>query len=177
VKSSTTVPGAGSVDVDVLELVDVVVVVGTPVVDVVGAADVDVVVDTGTVLVDSNRRTVPGSDVAPGPGSDTAPLMSPLDVAGTQKTDASVMSAGSSKASGPAGSPVSRMSRHDVELGFVKQPAWFCDGQNMPVALESSLVPVVSGVSVTGMIPTSCAQTPLGHCEPLVHAAPLFGPR
>jgi hypothetical protein len=46
----------------------------------------------------------------------------------------------------------------------------------MPVALESSLVPVVSGVSVTGMTPTSVAQMPPGHCEPVLQAAPLLVP-
>ena len=112
VKSSTTVPGGGSVDVDVLELVEVVdvvvptvlLVVGTPVVDVV------VTVEGGTVVVASNRSTVPASDVAPGPGSEVAPFMSGLVVPGTQKADTNVASAGTPMASGPAGLPVSRTS-------------------------------------------------------------------
>ena len=123
VKSSTTVPGGGCVVVDVLELVDVVLVVGAPVVDVVGAPDVLVVVDTGMVVVYSKSTTVPGSDVAPGPGSDTAPLMRRLEVDGTQNTEARIVEAGTPNVSGPAGSPVSRIRRHDVEFGLVKHPA------------------------------------------------------
>jgi hypothetical protein len=178
VKSRTTVPAGGCVVVDVLELVDVELVVGAPVVDVVGTPDVDVVLEPGTVVVDSPSRILPLSVVAPGPGSDVAPLISGLVVAGTQNTEASVVSAGTPRVSGPAGLPVSRISRQDCESGFVKHPA--CDwlGQNMPVALESSRVPVESGASDTGMTPTSCAQTPPPvHCELVVHAVPLFEPR
>ena len=120
VKSRTTVPGGGCVVVDVLELVDVVLVVGAAVVDVVGAPDVDVVVETGIVVVDSINTTLPRSVVAPGPGRDTAPLMRPLDVEGTQKTEASVVFAGTPNVSGPAALPVSRMSRHAVEFASAR---------------------------------------------------------
>jgi hypothetical protein len=47
----------------------------------------------------------------------------------------------------------------------------------MPVGLDSSRAPVESGDNDTGMIPTSCAQMPPGHSEPVVHDAPLFEPR
>jgi hypothetical protein len=125
VKSRTTVPAGGCVVVDVLDVVEVLLVVGAPVVDVVGTPDVDVVVEPGTVVVDSTSTTLPFSVVAPGPGSDTAPLIRGLDVDGTQNTEASVAFAGTPMVSGPAGLPVSRISRHDVEFGFVKQPACF----------------------------------------------------
>jgi hypothetical protein len=177
VKSRTTVPAGGCVVVDVLELVDVELVVGAPVVEVVGTPDVDVVVEPGTVVVDSISTTLPLSVVAPGPGSDVAPLMSGFVVAGTQNTEASVVSAGTPRVSGPAGLPTSRISRQASELGFVKHPAVVWLGQNMPVGLESSSVPVVSGVSETGMTPTSVAHTPPLHCELVEHAPPLFGPR
>src|SRR4029077_8402698 len=112
-----------------------------------------------------------------GPGSDTAPLMRPLEVEGTQNTDASVVFAGTPSVRGPAGLPVSRISPHAVELGFVKHPAWFWLGQNMPVGLDISRVPVESGDSDTGMVPTICAQMPDGHCEPVWHVPPLLVPR
>jgi hypothetical protein len=123
VKSRTTVPAGGCVVVDVLELVDVELVVGAPVVDVVGTPDVDVVLEPGTVVVDSPSTILPLSVVAPGPGSDAAPLMSGLADAGTQNTEASVVSAGTPSVSGPAGLPGSRISWHVVEPGFVKHPA------------------------------------------------------
>jgi hypothetical protein len=174
VKSRTTVPTGGCVVVDVLEVVDVELVVGAALVDVVGTPEVDVVLEAGTVVVDSSSRTLPLSVVAPGPGSDAAPLMRGFPVEGTQNTDASVVSAGTPMVIGPAGLPVSRISWHD---GFVKHPGCAWLGQNMPVALESSRVPVVSGASDTGMTPTSCAQTPPpGHCWLVEHVPPLFVP-
>jgi hypothetical protein len=176
-KSSTTVPGGGSVDVVVLVVVDVLVVDGPTLVDVVGVAEVDVVLEPGVVVLVWMITIVPGSVVAPGPGSEVAPLMSELDVAGTQNVDARTVDAGTPIVSGPAGLPVSRISRHAVEFGLVKQPPWVCPGQKRPFGSESSLVPVVSGVSVTGMMPTCWAQVPPGHCEPVLHAAPLFEPR
>ena len=47
----------------------------------------------------------------------------------------------------------------------------------MPDGLESSRVPVVSGDSTTGIKPTNCAQMVPPHCELLVQATPLLGPR
>jgi hypothetical protein len=176
VKSRTTVPAGGCVVVDVLELVDVVLVVAPAVVDVVGTPDVDVVLEPGTVVVASSSTILPLSVVAPGPGSDAAPLMSGFDVEGTQNTEASVVSAGTPSASGPAGLPISRIIWHACEFGFVKHPAVVWLGQNMPVALDISCVPVVSGASETGMLPTSCAQTPPGHCELVEQVPPLFEP-
>ncbi len=62
---------------------------------------------------------VPGSDVAPGPGRLAAKLTRTLDVAGMQKTDASVVWAGVSSAIGPAGEPFSVIVAHAV---LPKQP-------------------------------------------------------
>jgi len=120
VKSSTTVPGGGIVDVDVLELVEVLDVEVE-----VEPAEVDVVDVVGTVVggVVSTITTVPGNVTAPGPGNEVAPLMIPLALAPTQNTDARVVEAGTPTVRGPAGSPASRIRRHDVELGFVKHPA------------------------------------------------------
>src|SRR5262249_13391214 len=115
--------------------------------------------------------------VAPGPGSEVAPLMSPLCDAGTQNVEASVAVAGVPMVIGPAGLPISRIKRQACEFGSVKQPACAWLGQNMPVGLESSLVPVVSGVSVTGMTPTSCAHVPPPHDELVVQMLPLPVPR
>jgi hypothetical protein len=144
---------------------------------VVGAADVEVVLEPGVVVLVWMITTVPGSVVAPGPGSEVAPLMSELDDAGTQKVDARIVAAGTPIVSGPAGAPVSRINRQAVEFGFVKQPPWAWPGQKRPFGSDFSLVPVVSGVSVTGMTPTCWAQVPPGHCEPVLHDAPLFVPR
>jgi hypothetical protein len=180
VKSSTTVPGAAVV---VVVLVVVVVVVGPAVVVVVGTVVVVVVVVVVApaivvvvVVVTWVSRTVPGRLSAPGPGSDAAPSIRRLPVAGTQNVVASVAVAGTPGDIGPAGTPTSRISSHDELFGFVKQPAAACDGQNMPVALAISDVPVARGERFTGMSPTKIEHTPPGHCEFEVHAPPLFEP-
>jgi hypothetical protein len=118
-RSSTTVPAGGTVEVEVLEVVDVLVVVGPAVLVVVGAAVVDVVVVPGTVVAVCKSTTVPESVVAPGPGRLAAKLMIAAPVAGMQNTEARVNGAGVSVVSGPAGEPTSVMFR---QAWLPKQP-------------------------------------------------------
>jgi len=174
VKSSTTVPGAAVV---VVVLVVVEVVVGTGAVDVLVVEVVVVVVGGIVVVAFSVKSSVPGRLVAPGPGSAALALMMPFMVAGTQKVDASVSAAGTPGVIGPAGCPTSRMSRHELAFGFVKQPCEDCDGQKRPLALDSSAVLVESGVKSTGISPTNCAHVPPGQSPAPAHGAPLFVPR
>jgi hypothetical protein len=120
--------------------------------------------------------TVPGRLTAPGPGSDAMLSIVEFPDDGRQKVPASVVGLlVPSGRSEPAGVPVSRK-RRQLEP-FWKHPALDWLGQNMPVALDISAVPVVTGDSVAGIAPTAVAQVPPGHWAAAVHAAPLFVPR